>query len=156
MPEIERAFLVAAEPPRRAHSVERIEQGYLAIDPGNAEVRLRRRAARLTLTVKSAGHGVVRAEEEIALDADRFARLWPLTAGRRLEKDRHLIALSQALVAELDIYHGALAGLRVVEVEFETVEAAEGFTPPAWFGREVTEDERYRNRALAVQGRPSD
>jgi adenylate cyclase len=156
MPEIERAFLVAAEPALGANRVERIEQGYLAIDPGNAEVRLRRRGTQLTLTVKSTQRGAVRAEEEIPLDAERFERLWPLTAGRRLEKDRHLIALSAALVAELDIYDGVLHGLRVVEVEFESVAAAAGFQPPEWFGREVTDDERYRNRSLAVDGRPHD
>ncbi len=153
MPEIERSFRLASEPPA-SRRVEHIDQGYLAIDPDGTEARIRRRASRLTLTVKSGDGGRVRVEEEFAIDAARFEALWPLTEGRRLEKDRHLIALGGGLTAELDVYSGALAGLRVVEVEFSSEAAAASFQPPAWFGEEITEDQRYRNRELAVRGRP--
>ncbi len=39
----------------------------------------------MILTIK-AGAGIERAEEELLLDPARFERLWPLTAGRRVEK----------------------------------------------------------------------
>ena len=55
---------------------------------------------------------------------------------------------------ELDVYTGALEGLRVAEVEFPDDAAADAFEPPAWFGREVTDDARYKNRALARDGAP--
>ena len=153
--EIERRFLLAGEPPGLGDRVEHIDQGYVAID-ADAEVRVRRRERDLTLTVKSTAGGTTRLEEELAIDADRFARLWPLTAGRRLIKDRHLISLPGGLTAELDVYGGALAGLALVEVEFADEEAAARFAPPGWFGLEVTDDERYRNRSLAVDGIPED
>jgi CYTH domain-containing protein len=52
------------------------------------------------------------------------------------------------------VYSGALTGLMVAEVEFPSEEAARAFVPPAWFGREVTNDSRYKNRRLATEGLP--
>jgi CYTH domain-containing protein len=52
-------------------------------------------------------------------------------------------------VAELDLFHGVHEGLRLVEVEFPSAEAANAFVPPAWFGEDVSSDPRYRNSYLA-------
>jgi len=81
---------------------------------------------------------------------------WPSTEGRRLEKTRTEAPLGGGLVAEVDIFLGALAGLRYVEVEFDDEETARAFEPLSWFGREVTNDLRYRNSALARLGLPDD
>jgi CYTH domain-containing protein len=35
-------------------------------------------------------------------------------------------------------------------VEFADADTAASFQPPAWFGAEVTDDVRYRNRSLAM------
>ena len=113
-----------------AERIERIDQGYLAVGPEGAEVRIRRRGAKLTLTIKSLEPGAARLEE-LAIDEARFERLWPLTLGRRLEKERHVFALAGELRAEVDVYLGSLSGLRVVEVEFPTAHASEAFSPPA-------------------------
>ena len=152
--EIERKFLVA-EPPS---DLERwpstaIEQGYLAITGEGPEVRIRRRAGKAWLTVKSGG-GRVRVEEEIEIDAERFERLWPLTEGLRIEKTRYEIDGEDGLLNELDVYTGALDGLVVAEVEFDSEEAAEAFAPPGWLGDDVTEDVRYKNQLLARDGAP--
>ena len=152
--EIERKFLVDAPPEGLdRHPASAIDQGYLAIEPGGVEVRVRRRDGKAVLTVK-AGTGRTRAEEEIAIDADAFERLWPLTEGRRVAKVRHLVPASGGLTIELDVYGGELAGLVVAEVEFPDEAAADGFAPPPWIGAEVTDDERYKNHRLAVDGRP--
>ena len=37
----------------------------------------------------------------------------------------------------------------MVEVEFESIEQANTFTPPDWFGKEVTNDHRYHNSYLS-------
>ena len=83
------------------------------------------------LTVKG-GSGRSRTEEEWGIDVERFARLWPLTEGRRLEKTRYVMAVGDGLEIEVDVYSGALTGLSVAEVEFGTEEAADAFEPPAW------------------------
>lgn len=154
--EIERKFLVPEPPPELERwPATRIEQGYLAIGGDGTEVRVRRRDGDAVLTIKGGG-GRSRTEEEFGIDADRFARLWPLTEGRRLEKTRYVIAGGEGLEIELDLYSGALAGLSVAEVEFATEEAADVFEPPIWFGREVTDDARFKNQRLASDGAPAD
>ena len=153
--EIERKFLLDALPeglePRRA---DRIEQGYLAIGADGVEVRVRRRAGKSTLTVKSAP-GERRVEEEIPIDDRRFESLWRLSEGRRVSKTRHLVVLGPGLTAELDVYDGPLEGLLTVEVEFPSLEASAAFVPPPWIGRELTGDPRYANQSLALHGPPA-
>jgi adenylate cyclase len=154
--EIERKFLVREAPLglERLRST-RIEQGYIAVAEDGTEVRVRRRDGAAVLTVK-AGSGRSRFEEEIAIDAERFARLWALTEGRRLEKTRHLIPAGAGLTIELDVYSGGLSGLMVAEVEFGSEDAADAFEPPEWFGSEVTDDSRFKNQKLACEGAPAD
>jgi len=152
--EIERKFLVP-DPPEDLdrHPSTAIEQGYVAIADDGTEVRIRRRDANATLTVKSGG-GRSRVEEEIEIDPQRFERLWPLTEGRRIEKTRYEIPAGDGLTIELDVYDGALAGLVVAEVEFGSERAADAFAVPDWMGREVTDDKRYKNQRLACDGVP--
>lgn len=152
--EIERKFLVPEAPgDLDRHRSTAIEQGYLAIADDGTEVRIRRRDGSATLTVKGGG-GRSRVEEELEIDAERFERLWPLTEGRRIEKTRYEIPAADGLTIELDVYDGALAGLVVAEVEFESEQAADAFSGPDWLGREVTEDSRYKNQRLACEGAP--
>lgn len=54
----------------------------------------------------------------------------------------------------MDVFHGELEGLAIVEVEFPSSEAADAFEPPAWFGEEITGRPEWSNPGLAVRGRP--
>ena len=154
--EIERKFVIPALPEELDRfASSRIEQAYIAIDPAGTEVRIRRRDGETRLTIKG-GRGRSRAEEEIEIDEGRFARLTELGAGRSVEKTRYEIPTGDGLTIELDVYAGDLEGLATAEVEFADEDAADRFVPPAWFGREVTDDDAYKNRRLAVDGRPGD
>jgi CYTH domain-containing protein len=149
MTEIERKFLAGELPPEvRAEQPTRIRQAYLSIEP--TEVRVRSSDDREhELTIKSIG-GLERTEITLPLTPAQFEELWTLAAAS-IEKDRFRHGS-----AEVDVYSGRLAGLVVVEVEFPTEPDARRFTPPSWFGREVTEDRRYRNSALArAEGPPA-
>jgi len=154
--ETERKFLVPELPGDLGDwAATRIEQGYLAVTDA-VEVRIRRRGTApgaATLTVKSAP-GLTRAEEELALQPAAFERLWPLTEGRRVCKVRHVRDVMPGVVLELDVFEGALEGLRTLEVEFPDADAAAAFSPPAWAGPEVTDDPRYANQTLALRGLP--
>jgi CYTH domain-containing protein len=157
--EIERKYLLDALPDADTlGSGTRIRQGYLAED-GDVEVRVRITPARSSLTIKS-GRGRSRTEVDIALAPADAESLWALTAPRRIDKTRYVVPLppvgrhATEVAAEVDVYAGALAGLRVVEVEFASAAAAAEFVPPAWFGREVTDDGRWSNASLARSGRP--
>jgi adenylate cyclase len=152
--EIERKFLLGSLPDdidRHPHGD--LEQGYLAVADDGVEVRVRRSGDDHVLTVKS-GPGLVRVEEEMPIEARRFASLWELTRGRRLAKTRYLVDIGDGLTAEVDVYHEDLAGLLTAEIEFPTEEASLAFVPPAWLGTEVTGDARYANRTLATDGAP--
>ena len=152
--EVERKYVLRARPEGlEAHPARRLEQGYLAIDDAGAEVRVRRKDDETLMTVKT-GIGLVRGEEEFAIDAELFERLWPLTAGRQVVKTRYFVPLHDGLVAEVDDYEGPLAGLLTAEIEFPDEAAAHAFAAPAWLGEDVTGDKRYANQRLAVDGRP--
>ena len=152
--EIERKFLLV-EPPGWLEDRPSItiEQGYVAFADG-VEVRLRRAGEKRQLTVKR-GDGKVREEVEVELEEAQFDALWPLTKSRRLAKKRYRAPLEDGIEAEIDVYDGALQGLVVAEVEFPSEERSREFTPPEWFGEEITGDEGYANRKLALNGRPA-
>ncbi len=147
MSEIERKFIIKGPVPEGLPAVS-IRQGYLTAVTDSVEVRLRQSGNEYFLTVKSGG-GLIREEREIAIDAPRFETLWPATVGRRVEKTRHVGQLPGGLQFELDVFSRHLSPLVLVEVEFPTEAQARAFLPPAWFGPEVTEDARFRNKALA-------
>lgn len=141
--EIERKFLVNQLPFDSAtHPCVPIEQGYLALEPGGHEVRLRRKGNLYFLTIKSQG-GLVREEYEVEMTRIQFETLWPGTKGRRLQKDRYLFE-----GFELDLYKGNLKGLLVAEIEFEEEEKAQSFLLPEWLGAEITHINFIKNRNL--------
>jgi CYTH domain-containing protein len=150
--EIERKFLLERLPPAVGRLPgKRIRQGYLAI--GHArEVRIRMIGGQCWMTVKQ-GAGLVRQEIETRIARGQFEQLWPVTEGLRIEKTRYALR-HRGRTVEIDIYGGALAPLQVAEVEFPSIEASERFTPPDYFGEEVTDREDYRNAALALYGLP--
>jgi CYTH domain-containing protein len=152
--EIERKFLVSRLPePLKPHKSVSIRQGYITVGEAQ-EIRLRHKEDRYFLTVKE-GKGLTRKEVEVELNAPQFARLWPLTQGKRLEKVRHRLVIGDS-VLEVDVFRDDLDGLNLVEVEFASTTAAKDFRPPEWFGKEVTLDERYKNKYLALYGRPEE
>ncbi len=153
--ETERKFILPESPTaERLGPGVHIRQGYLA-EEETVEVRIRITSTNATLTVK-AGTGLSRTEVDVAISAEQADNLWPHTARRRIDKTRHRVMLDDPLghVAEVDVYAGALAGLCVAEVEFSSETEAAAFTPPAWFGRELTGESGWSNAALARNGLP--
>jgi CYTH domain-containing protein/CHAD domain-containing protein len=150
--EHERKWLVSAVPGLDGGG-RVLRQGYLALD-GSVAVRVRADGDEVhTLTIKG-GRGASRTEVEWEISSSQFDALWALTGDRRVDKVRHRLPIDDGLVAELDVFGGSLDGLVLVEVEFESQEALGSFSPPAWFGDEVTDDDRYSNAALALSGTP--
>ena len=149
--EIERKFLIKRLPAGLKRSRRySIAQGYLAAEPDDRHVRLRKKGKSASLTFKLVQGSGVREEREIILTPKQFAALWPATTGRRLQKVRYEIPWKNLLI-ELDIYRGKNKGLMVAEVEFLSRAACRRFKPPNWFGREVTGEKRYSNVRLATE-----
>ena len=144
--EIERKYLVPTLPA----DLERypcllIEQGYLCTEP---VVRIRRQDDSYILTYKSAGM-MVREEYNLPLTADAYQHLKEKADGNIIAKKRYLIPLENNLKIELDVFLPPFAPLVLAEVEFPTEEAANAFTPPSWFGEDVTFSGRYHNSYLS-------
>lgn len=53
------------------------------------------------------------------------------------------------LTIELDIFEPPFAPLYLAEVEFDTIEDAERFIAPEWFGADVTNDPAYHNSVMS-------
>ena len=149
--EIERKYLITA-PPQECFSCpcRSIEQAYLCDDP---VVRIRRDGERYYLTYKGRGL-LAREEANLPLNEASYRHLLSKADGIVLTKKRYCIPLEgTSLTIELDVFEGAYEGLMLAEVELPTEEEALAFTPPAWFGRDVTFTGEYQNSRLAL--RPS-
>ncbi len=147
--EIERKYLIDKLPAGyEQYPFHQIEQAYLCTDP---VVRIRREDETCYLTYKSKGL-LAREEHNPPLTRDAYDHLLAKADGLELTKRRYRIPLEATdLTIELDLFAGDYAGLVLAEVEFPTLEEAEGFTPPSWFGRDVTMSGEYQNSRLASQ-----
>jgi hypothetical protein len=73
---------------------------------------------------------------------------WLQQKGRdKVEKKRYFVPLANEKIAEVDLYVDY--DFITVEVEFDTVGEADLFDAPGWFGKEVTNDAKYKNINLA-------
>lgn len=144
--EIERKYLVKNLPEElQSYDKKNISQGYLCTNP---VVRIRRSDNEYFLTYK--GQGLMEREEyEFSLSAEAFEHMLPKIDGILIEKIRYLIPIDEIHTAELDVFQGVLAPLRLVEVEFSSLEDANSFVPPDWFGDDVTNSGDYHNSNLS-------
>ena len=148
--EIERKFLVKTLPSLEHIPTKKMLQAYISIMP---VIRIRQTNDACFLTIKSHG-SIVREEHEIRITEDEFQSLLRKTEGSPIEKTRYFISLENGLTAELDVFSGHLSPLVTVEVEFPSVEDANAFIPPNWFGEDISLDHRYKNNNLAINGLP--
>lgn len=159
-PEIEKKFLIKSEPPGFDQLPRKIlRQGYL-MTTRSRQIRVRSiseqgQADRYFFAAKDEGPEG-RMETEFELLPAQFEALWPLTEGRRVEKERRYLHDPARGTFEIDLYLGGHGGLRVVEIEFPSREAAASFQPPDWLGEEVTGRPEYSNTLLACSRCPTD
>ena len=139
--EIERKFAPAALPDLSGYKVKELEQGYLCVAP---VIRVRREDDIYYLTYKGAGM-MAREEYNLPITKEAYEHLRDKCDGHIITKKRYLIPIEGGLTAELDIFDGAMKGLVMAEVEFESKEEALAFSPPEWLGDDVTGDFRYHN-----------
>ena len=144
--EIERKFIPTRLPEQlEAYPSSLLEQAYLCTHP---VVRVRREGnTSFTLTYKGGGM-LMREEYNLPLTEAGYLHLLQKADGNVITKRRYRIPYGQYTI-ELDVFTGAFQGLILAEVEFPTREEAEAFTPPDWFGEDVTFDGRYHNSYLS-------
>lgn len=147
--EIERKFIAHPSVLEQCRAGAPIVQGYLHTDAENT-VRVRRIGERYCVAWKGQRRGACREEvEQEVLPEVGAALLATIAPLDRIEKTRHRID-AHGHVWEVDVFAGPLSGLIVAEVELARED--EPVVLPAWVGREVTSDARYRNSRLAAFG----
>lgn len=143
--EIERKFLVKNLPCLNGVKNSAIKQGYFSLSP---EKRVRKKDNKYYLTEKGEGW-LARAEKEWEIDEETAIEYFKMSKTYIIEKRRYFLPYGNYTI-ELDIYGGKHQGLVVAEVEFDSVEEANSFVPPAWFGEDITENKAYKNVVLAL------
>jgi len=145
--EIEKKFIVKDTPENLTqYSHEEIIQGYICIE-NDREIRLRQEGNKHYLTIKI-GKGETRLENEIELSKDQFDIIWPCILGNIIEKVRYRVPYKNKLIL-IDVFKGTYSDLTLAEIEFNSQKDATTFIPPKWFGTDVTNDERFKNKNLA-------
>lgn len=154
---IERKFLVdASDIPsdfKRKSDIYDLEQAYINYIP---ELRVRRINGNwyyFTLKNSKGDTGLVREETELEISKETYQDLIKKKIGETIYKTRYQCYEDGTFIS-IDIYSGSLEGLIVAEVEFKSEEAANEYSPPKWFGKDVTNDIRYKNASLSKDGIP--
>ncbi len=132
---------------------DKMVQSYISFSP---TIRLRSiNNAKYILCVKAKAKGsyLAREEFETELSKEQYDTLIQKTEGNIIEKTRYTVK-HEGLSYEIDIFHGSLAPLAYLEIEFPSVEEAMSFKSPDWILKDVTDDFRYKNAGLAKFGRP--
>lgn len=143
--EIERKFLVKQLPADLTqYPHDELCQAYVSTRP---VIRVRQKNDSYILTIKSGGM-MARQEIEMPIEEEAFERLKNKRDGMLISKTRYKIPADDGLTIELDLFHDVYEGFCMAEVEFESVEQANAYQPPEWFGEDVTYDGRFHNSRL--------
>jgi adenylate cyclase len=148
--EIERKFLLANDTwKREVIKSEHMRDGLVARF-GEGKVRVRLTETSASLTIKGARKGISRVGFEYEIPrADAEQMLRTLCQGDPiLEKIRHTVPFGD-LDWKIDVYMGPLAGAVFAEVELEHPD--QQLQLPPWVEEEVTNNPRFRKRALLPQ-----
>ncbi|MGG3283289.1 CYTH domain-containing protein [Paenibacillus solani] len=154
--EIERKYLLDAYPNTliqegiiKVEKEQLIEQTYLALD-GDQELRVRKITdphsglVEYTHTFKK-GWGIAREEVEFTISEGLYDQVVKAHGAIPLTK-RRVTARWGDTVIEIDDY--AQIDMLVLEVEFSSIEAADSFVPPVWFGQDISTDKQYSNKKV--------
>lgn len=157
--EIERKFLLPEFPDSLikkglliVRAERRIEQTYLAIDE-TQELRVRKitdipsEKLEFTHTFKK-GNGLVREEIEYSISESLYEQLIQACRVVPLTKVR-ITAEWDGQIVEIDTYDQI--ELSVLEIEFDSEEAAARFQAPEWFGPDISAMKQYSNKSVWKQ-----
>jgi adenylate cyclase len=153
--EIERVFLVRQLP----HDIDKYKP--VAMDTGDFydpdkigavgvdHLTVRQKDDRYEIRKKEGDSEYKKIEHSIPITKEEFDLLMSI-ALQRHQKNMYLYPIGNGRVCELDVYLGKLAGYARVEVEFSDEEEMKSFTPPEWFGVEITKFNHSIHKSLGM------
>lgn len=147
MLEIERKFLMQGFPEGLSLLAEvEIEQGYVSIEP---EVRIHTARDLATgkidyrLTLKSDG-ALTRKEIVTDVSQEFYEEARQMLPAEPIKKIYRKYAYGSWVLEVCFVDGNTSDAFYYGEIEFGSEEEAHAFTPPEWFGEEVTDDARYK------------
>ena len=147
--EIERKFTIKKLPDGLdGYDHHMIEQAYLTTEP---TIRVRREDDAFYMTYKGTGKddtSLSHTEYNLPLTKESYETLCSKADGNIIRKKRILIPYGKHMI-ELDIFAEPFENLIIAEVEFDSIDEANDFTPPEWFREDVTDKREYRNSYLS-------
>ena len=123
-----------------------VDMGVIIVEPFTGKYR----EAFAMLTHK-VGTGLSREETEVHIPINVAHELLTSAKGHIIKKVRFDFDLN-GVHLEVDEFEARHTGLIIAEVEFASVEEANFWEPPLFFGREVTNSPQYSNHQLAFLG----
>lgn len=149
-----RRFLIASSLGRlvrKERGASRVTEGYFPNHPGrSSHVQVEGGTCNLIL-ITTSGNGLPN-EERTEVPRAHADALLDVAPGK-VVYDRARINLSGR---EVFVDRFSLPdALDLISVPFEDEETARGFRPPPWFGPEVTGEQAYQNRSVALEGAPT-
>lgn len=155
--EIERKYLVNAAALKpliegKLFSRKREISQYYVVATKALAIRLRKDEGdqHAILAVKSGGNALAVDEYEFKTPLSEYEERKGERVGIEILKTRYEIE-HEGHTFELDVFHGDLESLVIVEVELD--DPNETVSLPSWVGAEVTFDVRYKNAMLALNGK---
>ncbi len=149
--EIERSYLAAKIPDGTAEAERaEMEDIYFPAPNDNPDLRIRRNVDGFELTKKTMtrdGDASSQKEQNIALSEAEYRAL-ARGDGKKIVKTRYCIPYKD-LTAEIDIFEDRLAGLVLIEFEFDSQEALDAFEMPDFCLKDVTQEEFIAGGKLA-------
>lgn len=143
MIELEKTYLAKFIPKNLANcDHSEMMDVYLPAVSAHPHLRLRKRGNILEMTKKTLinpNDSSSQLEQTIKLAQDEFDALVQVD-GKRVRKVRHYLNLDGRTM-EIDVFLDALAGLVLVDVEFESVEEKNSFPMPDFCLAEVTQED---------------
>ena len=148
-----RRFLIASSLTRlirKERGSERVMEGHFAPQAERqSHVRIEKGQSYLVLT--SLDGEVSAAEDWTDVPRSHAEALLDVCPGTVIYERSRLTLRDREAVVDRFMTPGPLD---MVSVEFATAHEADAFLPPVWFGSEVTGDESYTPRSMAMAGRP--
>lgn len=151
MRELERTFVIKHIPDLNYTKTVMIEQYYTAIKSDYEEryrMVVREDGIEFWKTIKR-GTGYEREEFEERISVDEYLDNKRYAIGRVIRKARMIADTGE----EVDVFISPFNSLIYLEKEFDAEEEARNYIPPIQ-GKDVTEDNRYSNKMLALYGLP--
>ena len=144
--EIERKFLMDSAFPDCLPLIEEaaVCQGYIAVHPV-VRIRSKEKQGKTDYVLCFKGEGTIaRQETELAISQETFQELSQLLEAPMIRKDYRVYALPDGRRLECScVDRGTPTEFWYAEVEFPTLDEAYAFVPPAFLGRDVTEEDGY-------------